>query len=148
MTKPARKGAGTDEPTGPMFGDSPNRTPVAGNSSCTGSYKPRRIDSYGESSASSSRSRCGGGAEAVAGANGDRNKGRKRGLAPDPTGEAAPLGASSENAVAVRLAVGAVCCGAAGCRRSSRLVSVTVDVEKRVLCAVCSAEFIRRECNR
>ena len=31
-------------------------------------------------------------AEAVAGANGDRNIGRKRGLAPDPTGRAAPDG--------------------------------------------------------
>ena len=86
-----------------------------------------------------------GGAEAAAGANGGRNKGRKQGLAPDPTGGAAPLGASPENAVVVRWAVGAVCCGALGCRVDEGLLSVTVDGKRRTLCSECAVEFVEEE---
>ena len=82
-----------------------------------------------------------GGAEAAAGANGGRNQGRKQGLAPDPTGGAASRRDPNERAVAVRWAVDAVCCGSLGCREESGLLSVTVDGEKRVLCAECAAEF-------
>ena len=118
----------------------------------------RRIDSFPVSRAprsrSSSRQSCSsrstviggrtaglGGAEATGGANAGRNQGRKQGLAPDPTGEAAPLGASPENAVAVRWAVGAVCCGALGCREESDLLVVRVGQEERVLCADCVDGF-------
>jgi len=40
---------------------------------------------------------------------------------------------------------GAVCCGAAGCRRPEPLVSVAVGGKERVLCPECAAHFVRRE---
>ena len=83
-----------------------------------------------------------GGAVATGGANAGRNHGRKRGLAPDPTGGAASRRDLSEKAVAVRFAVGAVCCGALGCRAEEGLLSVTVAGEERVLCADHAEEFV------
>jgi len=47
--------------------------------------------------------------------------------------------------VAVRWAVGAVCCGALGCRVDEGLLSVTVDGERRTLCSECAVEFVEEE---
>ena len=83
-------------------------------------------------------------AEATGGANAGRNPGRKRGLVPRPDRpEAAPDRASPENAVAVRFAVDAVCCGALGCRCGDGLLSVTVDGETRVLCSDHAVRFVK-----
>ena len=86
-----------------------------------------------------------GGAEATGGANAGRNQGGSDPLRVDPTGGAAPLGASPENAVAVQWAVGAVCCGALGCRVEEGLLSVTVDGKRRTLCSECAVEFVEEE---
>jgi hypothetical protein len=41
--------------------------------------------------------------------------------------------------------VDAACCGAAGCRRTEWLVSVSMAGKKRVLCSQCAVTFVRRE---
>ena len=154
-------GAGSDDPIGPFCGrDRP--TGLCGRSFVRTSFSNgRRIDSCDDRQScrcSSSRRSCSspstaivpigaagaelGGAEATGGANAGRNHGRKQGLAPDPTGGAASRRDLPEKAVAVRLAVDAVCCGAAGCRVEDGLLSVTVDGETRVLCENCVEGFV------
>ena len=96
---------------------------------------------------SSTRS-CGavrGGAEAAAGANGGQDYGRKRPLAGRPDRQSRTRRAANESAVAVRWAVGAVCCGALGCRVEEGLLSVTVDGKRRTLCSECAVEFVEEE---
>ena len=153
-------GAGSDDPTGRDRGRNRPVEHSARSFVRTSFSNGERIDSCDDNQSclcSSSRRSCSSrstatvpigavgavldGAEAAAGANGGRNNGRKRGLAPDPTGGAASRRDPNERAVAVRWAVDAVCCGSLGCREESGLLSVTVDGEKRVLCAECAAEF-------
>ena len=81
-----------------------------------------------------------GGAVATGGANAGRNHGRKRGLAPDPTGGAASRRDPNESAV--RFAVDAECCGALSCRSSAGLLEVEQNGEKRVLCPECAQEWL------
>ena len=119
-------GAGSDDPTGQLFGRQDRPAELCGKSVVrTGSSNGRRIDSCDDSQSchcSSSR-RFGssrstaivpigaagaelGGAEAIGGANADRNHGRKQGLAPDPTGGAASRRDPNEKAVAGRCGAG------------------------------------------
>jgi len=79
-------------------------------------------------------------AVATGGANAGRNHGRKRGLAPDPTGGAASRRDLSEKAV--RFAVDAECCGALSCRSSAGLLVVEQGGEERVLCPECAQEWL------
>ena len=144
-TTPApERGAGSDDPIGRSFGqDRPTGH--------RGRWFVRTSFSVLRDLRFSDRERAGcaesGCAVATGGANAGRNQGRKRGLAPDPTGGAAPLaGLPREGgAVVVRFAVDAVCCGALGCRCGEGLLSVTVDGKERVVCPDCAVEFVEEE---
>ena len=80
---------------------------------------------------------------AVPEAGGSRAEGRASGKS---DGKRSDRSKTSGGAVSVRFAdASAVCCGAAGCREGSGLLSVTVGGEKRVLCAECVDVFLRRK---
>jgi len=103
-------GAGSDEPIGHDLGQVRPIGYLDRGIVRTSFSDARRIDSFPASRAPRSRSssswlstvigRCG--AEATGGANAGRNQGRKRGLAPDPTGGAAPLVGLPRESGAVR----------------------------------------------
>ena len=144
-TTPApERGAGSDDSAGQLFHQAAHRDTCGKGIVRTSSSVLRDLRFSDRERAGCAESGC---AVATGGANAGRNQGRKRGLAPDPTGGAAPLaGLPREGgAVVVRFAVDAVCCGALGCRCGEGLLSVTVDGKERVVCPDCAVEFVEEE---
>ena len=145
MTTAPEEGADADDPTGRLlFGrqDRPaghlcGRGCVRVSSSCAEDYRFTARAATGSSRAQSERDL------AVPEAAGRRAEGRASGKS-DGTRSDRPE--TSGGVVAVLSAAPkAVCCGAAGCRRSDRLVTVTVGGEERVLCSQCAETFARRK---
>jgi len=145
MTTAPEEGADADDPTGRLlFGrqDRPaghlcGRGCVRVSSSCAEDYRFTARAATGSSRAQSERDL------AVPEAAGRRVEGRASGKS---DGTRSDRSETSGGAVSVRFAdASAVCCGAAGCREGSGLLSVTVGGEKRVLCAECADVFLRRK---